>query len=75
MVMNKEKAWVWFKGNLGNGYWMGGFIATSSPEGGIFIEKQDFVNCRVPEWIVSISEPIDKKAGPEIPEGAIWKHV
>ncbi len=71
--MQKEKVWVWFRGGLQGGSWVDGFIATTSPDGGVLIERPDFVSCKVPEWRISKTEPKDKKAGPNIPEGAIWK--
>ena len=72
--MKKEKAWVWFKGGQKGGYWVSGFYATSAEEGGILIERSDFVSCRVPEWRISLEEPKDEKLGPSIPKGAIWKY-
>ena len=55
------------------GTWVGGFKASESPEGGLLIERPDFINCRVPEWRVSREEPQDKSKGPIIPEGSKWK--
>ena len=71
--MNKESAWVWFKGGEKGGYWMGGFKTSESPEGGLLIERPDFIACRVPEWRISFSEPSDKTLGPVIPDEAKWK--
>ena len=51
----------------------GGWYGAKSPKGGIRIENFDFVPCRVPEWLVSWDEPIDKDKPPGIPEGADWK--
>ncbi len=73
--MRKESVWVWFKGNEKGGYWLGGFLGTTSTEGGILIERPDFVSCRVPEWRISIDEPDDKKVGPKIPEDTLWKLI
>ena len=73
--MKKEKAWVWFKGGEQGGHWVGGFIASNSPEGGILIERQDFVSCRVPEWRISLTAPKDETVCPDIPEGTIWKYI
>ena len=70
--MEKEKAWVWFKGGLSGGFWKGGFKATRVKDDVVLIEHSDFKSCRVPEWRVCLSEPADKKTGPKIPEGAIW---
>ena len=72
--MKKEKAWVWFKGGLKGGSWIGGFIASSSEEGGIVIEHSDFRTCRVPSWRVIFKEPEDKSKGPSMPEGSNWKY-
>ena len=74
--MNKEKVWVWFKGDINKGgYWLDGFKATKDEQEGILIEKSDFKNCRVPEWRISSQEPKDIKKGPEIPNNAIWKYI
>ena len=75
MSMDKESVWVWFKGGEKGGFWMGGFKASKSPEGGIKIERPDFISCRVPEWRISTTEPSSKNKGPEIPIGAKWKLV
>ncbi len=73
--MGKEKAWVWFKGGLKGGLWEGGFLASKSQEGGITIERADFVTCRVPDWRVKFDEPKDLLKEPEIPKEAIWKYI
>ena len=72
--MKKEKAWVWFKGGLSGGYWASGFISSHSEEGGIIIEKNDFITCRVPEWRVTNKEPQDINKSPMIPNNATWKY-
>ena len=72
--MKGEKVWVWFKGGKEGGFWEGGFTASKSPEGGILIERPDFISCRVPEWRLSFSEPNNIKIGPEIEEGSVWKY-
>ncbi len=72
--MKKEKAWVWFKGGAKGGFWMGGFIGSKSSDIGIIIERPDFINCRVPEWRVSFTEPKDEYIGPKIPEKTTWKY-
>ena len=72
--MNREKAWIWFKGGLKGGSWEGGFIASKSEEGGYIIEKSDFVKCRLPEWRVSLKEPENKENPPDIPKDALWKY-
>ncbi|WP_320674322.1 hypothetical protein [Prochlorococcus sp. MIT 1341] len=71
--MNNETVWVWFKGGEKGGFWMGGFKASKSPEGGLLIERTDFITCRVPEWRISFEEPQDKNIGPSFPDGAVWK--
>ena len=73
-VAPKEKCWIWFR----NGYGQevsskGGWYGARSPKGGIRIGNFDFVPYRVPEWLVSWDEPIDKDMPPGIPEGADWK--
>ena len=73
--MRKEKAWVWFKGGVTGGHWMGGFLASDSEEGGFILEKSDFVTCRVPEWRVTFEEPINKNQEPQIPKNATWKYI
>ena len=73
--MNKEKVWVWFKEGSNGGSWVRGFLAHPSEEGGLVIERSDYVTCRVPEWRISFSEPDDINSKPEIPDNAIWKYV
>ncbi len=73
--MKHEKAWVWFKGGIKGGSWVEGFLASSCDEGGVIIERSDFVTCRVPEWRVSFQEIKDKKIPPEIPNDCIWKYI
>ena len=33
----------------------------------------DYVDCRVPEWRISTTEPVDLEQGPEIPANAEWR--
>ena len=73
--MNREKAWVWFKGGLKGGSWAGGFLATESDQGGYIVERSDFVKCRLPSWRVSLSKPEDENEPPLIPDKAIWKYI
>tara|TARA_Y100001968_G_C19270295_1_gene673891 strand:+ start:343 stop:567 length:225 start_codon:yes stop_codon:yes gene_type:complete len=74
--MNKEKAWVWFKGDEKGGSWVSGFLASSSKEQkGILIERSDFVSCRLPEWRVKLEEPKNLNESPEIPKNSIWKYI
>ena len=73
--MKKEKAWVWFKGGLNGGEWIGGFSAsTSEDQEGVLIENIDFKTCRVPLWRITLTKPINDKEPPEIPDNAIWKY-
>ena len=73
--MERQKAWVWFKGGLKGGEWISGFIASTDKKEGILIEKVDFVSCRVPEWRVRFDKPEDEKKGPKIPVDPIWKYI
>ena len=74
--MERENCWVWFKGSLKEkSHWKPGFICLKDEKDGLVIENQNFVKCRVPEWRVSKTEPIDLSNGPEIPEGVIWKTI
>ena len=73
--MERQKAWVWFKGGLNGGVWIPGFIASTDKKGGVFIEKVDFISCRVPEWRVRFEKPEDEKEGPEIPINPTWKYI
>mgnify|MGYP001404730872 CR=1 FL=1 len=74
--MDKQNCWVWFKGSIDEkGYWKEGFICRNDEGPGLLIESPGFVTCRVPEWRVSIQEPVEIHTGPEIPEGAKWKII
>ena len=74
--MNKQKAWIWFKGGLKGGSWVAGFIAsiTEESEEVFLIEKSDFISCRVPSWRVRLEEPNNLNQGPIVPENAVWKY-
>ncbi len=72
--MNKEKAWVWFKGGLKGGCWMSGFFANKGEQEILNIESPNFIACKLPLWRVRFSEPEDTHIGPVIPEDAIWKY-
>lgn len=72
--MNREKAWIWFKGGIEGGSWIGGFYATKTHEDGYIVERSDFKKCRLPDWRVKLKEPEDKNIEPIIPEKAIWKY-
>jgi hypothetical protein len=72
--MIRQKCWVWFKGGLQEpGRWVTGYVATSSDAGGFLIQHPEYVDCRVPEWRVSTSEPVDLEQGPAIPTNAEWR--
>ena len=72
--MDSENCWVWFKGSLKEGgVWKGGFTYKKDASPGVLIQNPSYVQCRVPEWRVTTSEPLDKYRGPEIPENPIWK--
>ena len=58
--MERQKAWVWFKGGLTGGEWIAGFLATRDEKEGFLIERADFVKCKDPEWRVLFTEPADK---------------
>ena len=73
--MKKEKAWVWFKGGLKGGSWVAGFLASTTEEEGILVERSDFISCRLPEWRVRFSPPEDERKGPSIPKNARWKYI
>ena len=48
-------------------------MGAASPRGGIRIEHDDYVPCRVPGWRVSWEQPEELCVPPEIPDGAQWK--
>jgi len=73
--MDRQKAWVWFKGGLTGGKWVSDFIATRDEEEGVIIERPDFVRCRVPEWRVRFKEPEEEGKGPQIPSNPKWKYL
>ncbi len=52
---------------------MTGFYGAPSTLGGIRIERNDYVPCRVPDWRVVFEEPKDMSIGPVIPEDAKWR--
>ena len=72
--MEKETCWVWFKGSLQEGgVWKGGFTYKKDENPGVLIQNPGYVQCRVPYWRISTSEPLDKYKSPTIPENAVWK--
>ena len=52
---------------------MAGFYGVPSTLGGIRIERNDYVPCRVPDWRVVFEEPKDMSVGPKVPEDANWR--
>ena len=72
--MQQENCWVWFKGALQEGgTWKGGFTCKRDESPGVLIHSPSYVTCRVPEWRISTSEPVNKQKGPEIKKSAVWK--
>ena len=72
--MEIENCWVWFKGSLKEGgFWKGGFTCKRDENEGVIIQSPAYIQCRVPEWRVSKTEPEDIYKGPEIPNNSVWK--
>ena len=72
--MEKENCWVWFKGALKEGgMWRGGFTYKKDENPGVLIQSTSYLQCRVPDWRISTTEPLDKYKGPEIPVNSVWK--
>ncbi len=72
--MEQEKCWVWFKGSpKEGGEWKGGFTYRKDKNPGVLIQSSSYVTCRVPEWRICTTEPVDTYKGPKIPEGSVWK--
>ena len=72
--MERENCWVWFKGSLKEGgAWKAGFTYKKDENPGVLIQNPAYVQCRVPEWRIMTTEPIDKYKGPIIPENSVWK--
>jgi len=72
--MQRENCWVWFKGSIKDGgIWKGGFTYQKDCNPGVIIQNPGYVQCRVPEWRISTTEPPDKSKGPKIPENSVWK--
>ena len=72
--MERENCWVWFKGSLKEGgVWKGGFSSKKDENPGVLIQNPGYVQCRVPHWRISTTEPLDKYKGPIIPENTVWK--
>ena len=68
------RCWVWFRNGLGvDSSWMTEFYGVPSTLGGIRIERNDYVPCRVPDWRVVFEEPKDMSVGPKVPEDAKWR--
>ncbi len=74
--MERENCWVWFKGSLKEGgTWKGGFQYKKDENPGALIQSSSYLQCRVPDWRISLQEPLDKYKGPKIPENAVWKII
>ena len=72
--MESENCWVWFKGSLKEGgIWKGGFTFKRDEKPGVLINSPSYIQCRVPEWRISTTEPKDKLKEPEIPKNSVWK--
>ncbi len=72
--MEREQCWVWFKGSYKEqGTWKGGFTYKKDANSGVLIQNPAYVQCRVPDWRIRTSEPLDKHKGPIIPENPVWK--
>ena len=64
----------WFRNRLNvDSSWMTEFYGVPSTLGGIRIERNDYVPCRVPDWRVVFEEPKDMSVGPKVPEDAKWR--
>ncbi len=72
--METEKCWVWFKGSIKErGEWKGGFTCKKDDSPGVLIQSASYITCRVPDWRISTTEPLDIYKEPEIPEGSVLK--
>ena len=72
--MERENCWFWFKGSIKEeGEWKGGFTYTKDENPGVLIQNPGYVQCRVPHWRISTTEPLDKYKGPTIPKNSVWK--
>ena len=72
--MDKENCWVWFKGSIKDGgVWKGGFTCKKDEKPGFLIISPSYVQCRVPDWRITTSEPRDIYQGPDIPRDSVWK--
>ena len=64
--MERENCWVWFKGSIKEGgVWKGGFTYKKDENPGVLIQNPAYVQCRVPNWRISTTEPLDKYKGPK----------
>ncbi len=72
--METENCWVWFKGALKErGVWKAGFTYKKDELPGVLIQSSDYIPCRVPDWRISPTEPVDIYKPPEIPDNPVWK--
>ena len=74
--MERENCWVWFKGSLKDGgSWKGGFTFKKDEKPGVLIQSPAYVQCRVPDWRITTTEPKDKYKEPKIPKNPVWKII
>ena len=72
--MERENCWVWFKGSHNqSGEWKGGFTYKKDEIEGVLIQHPGYVQCRVPDWRIVTTEPLDKYKGPKMPTNPVWK--
>ena len=72
--MERENCWVWFKGSLKDGgVWKGGFTYKKDENPGVLIQSPSYIQCRVPVWRITTTEPTDKYKEPEIPKDSVWR--
>ena len=73
--ISRDRCWIWLKNNplKDEAAWMGGWIASVSPLGGLLVEHPNYVTARVPDWRVSFKEPSDISQAPDMPPDAQWR--
>ena len=72
--MEKENCWVWFKGSIKEkGEWKAGFTCIKDENEGFIVQSPTYVQCRLPDWRISKTEPLNKHKGPEVPKNPVWK--
>ena len=50
-----------------------GYRMAKDVKPGVLIQNSAYVQCRVPDWRIRTTEPLDKYKGPKIPENSVWK--